>query len=169
MLGCHPWSGCRLAVISVTGSLDVGWRWIAVTETPLMCRSSRGSSVPGHIRSCTMLIPKGQTPRSSSRRIARGSSRVRRMLHLLCCPASLHPSAKPASFQRVCTTRPMLSTSLSVTCRCGTPAYSSATKFNSGTGWPSFYDKLEGVELETGNLWDNVKSLNSTLDKFSKD
>ena len=33
---------------------------------------------------------------------------------------------------------------------CGTPLFDSATKFNSGTGWPSFYDKLAGVELETG-------------------
>ncbi|KAJ1492490.1 Mss4-like protein, partial [Baffinella frigidus] len=34
---------------------------------------------------------------------------------------------------------------------CATPAFLSETKFNSGTGWPSFYDKLEGVELEAGS------------------
>ena len=43
------------------------------------------------------------------------------------------------------------------------PAYSSKTKFNSGTGWPSFYDKLEGVELETGNKWDNLVGMRSEV------
>ncbi|EKX42070.1 hypothetical protein GUITHDRAFT_74241, partial [Guillardia theta CCMP2712] len=37
---------------------------------------------------------------------------------------------------------------------CGTKLFESKTKFNSGTGWPSFYDKLPGVELETGNYMD---------------
>jgi len=46
---------------------------------------------------------------------------------------------------------------------CGTPAYSSKTKFNSGTGWPSFYEKLEGVELETGNKWDNLVGMRSEV------
>ena len=31
---------------------------------------------------------------------------------------------------------------------CGTPLFTADTKFNSGTGWPSFYDPLEG-RIET--------------------
>ena len=31
---------------------------------------------------------------------------------------------------------------------CGTPLFTADTKFNSGTGWPSFYDPLEG-SIET--------------------
>jgi peptide-methionine (R)-S-oxide reductase len=27
---------------------------------------------------------------------------------------------------------------------CGTPLFSSETKYNSGTGWPSFYEPLDG-------------------------
>lgn len=34
---------------------------------------------------------------------------------------------------------------------CGTPLFSSADKFNSGTGWPSFARGLDGVEVETLN------------------
>jgi len=33
---------------------------------------------------------------------------------------------------------------------CKTPLFASRAKFDSGTGWPSFYDKLAAVELETG-------------------
>lgn len=30
---------------------------------------------------------------------------------------------------------------------CGAPAFDSATKFDSGTGWPSFYDVAEGSSI----------------------
>jgi len=39
---------------------------------------------------------------------------------------------------------------------CDTDLFVTKTKFDSGTGWPSFYDKLAGVELETGNWVDKL-------------
>lgn len=32
---------------------------------------------------------------------------------------------------------------------CGTPLFSSETKYNSGTGWPSFYAPVDGEHVET--------------------
>ena len=32
---------------------------------------------------------------------------------------------------------------------CGTPLFDSETKFDSGTGWPSFYDVVEGDHVRT--------------------
>lgn len=31
---------------------------------------------------------------------------------------------------------------------CGNPLFDSKTKFDSGTGWPSFWEKLNGVKLK---------------------
>jgi peptide-methionine (R)-S-oxide reductase len=32
---------------------------------------------------------------------------------------------------------------------CGTPLFSSRAKFNSGTGWPSFYKPIDDVDVQT--------------------
>jgi peptide-methionine (R)-S-oxide reductase len=32
---------------------------------------------------------------------------------------------------------------------CGNPLFDSATKFDSGTGWPSFYEPIESTNVET--------------------
>lgn len=34
---------------------------------------------------------------------------------------------------------------------CGTPLFSSEAKYNSGTGWPSFYEPLDGAVVETSD------------------
>ncbi|MEM7641860.1 MAG: peptide-methionine (R)-S-oxide reductase MsrB [Pseudomonadota bacterium] len=43
------------------------------------------------------------------------------------------------------------------TCKgCGTPLFDQAHKFESGTGWPSFYQPVDGVQSETvGESEDN--------------
>ena len=42
---------------------------------------------------------------------------------------------------------------------CGQPLFSSATKFESGTGWPSFYEPLEGaVGTTTDRSWFMVRT-----------
>jgi peptide-methionine (R)-S-oxide reductase len=43
---------------------------------------------------------------------------------------------------------------------CGQPLFSSDTKFDSGTGWPSFYEPLEGgaVETETDSSYGMVRT-----------
>lgn len=35
---------------------------------------------------------------------------------------------------------------------CGTPLYKSTTKFNSGCGWPAFYEGLPGAIMRTVRL-----------------
>jgi len=35
---------------------------------------------------------------------------------------------------------------------CEIPLFESSKKFDSGTGWPSFYDALEGVQVNGGGL-----------------
>lgn len=39
---------------------------------------------------------------------------------------------------------------------CSTPLFDSATKFDSGTGWPSFFQILPGVETEKGSAMDRM-------------
>ena len=36
---------------------------------------------------------------------------------------------------------------------CGNPLFSSETKFDSGTGWPSFHSPLDAVSVETRSDW----------------
>ncbi|EKX38852.1 hypothetical protein GUITHDRAFT_76789 [Guillardia theta CCMP2712] len=42
---------------------------------------------------------------------------------------------------------------------CGSKLFSSQSKFNSGSGWPSFYDKLAAVEITENNVVDRYVNL----------
>jgi peptide-methionine (R)-S-oxide reductase len=48
---------------------------------------------------------------------------------------------------------------------CGEPLFTSATKFDSGTGWPSFYQPIDGVESKNvGRQVDNTLFLQQRIE-----
>lgn len=94
-----------------------------------------------HLHHHTICICTWPLPLVSSRTICHRNcvceTALQRVFHLLRCCSPLNNEKRRGKF---------------VCAGCGSPLFSSSAKYNSGTGWPSFYEPLDGERTPLAGL-----------------